>query len=826
MKQTNFNGAERAASHPLYFECSPDCWQNGFPVGNGQFGGVVFQPEGTIFELTCNRLDIWKRHFEPGLRLPFDEIRRLAKEDPAKLEVEIKKEHHVDTEPWFKPGGRMRLLLDELAGSPMEQLFDCRQTLDISTGEVTGSYELSGKAAERITFAAADMDVTATRIRDTYLHDAQIGTYLPLSVRLELYRLYDPDAEIIRSGVTDGGVCYIEFGFKEESRVILAAKADGVPWTLPVKSDMSVSIELILDYVNKPCAKEFTIYQTLLMSEDGSGDLLAEATAVLNRAVSRGFDELRRVTNDDWKKFFNKSGVTFDNPALEALWYNNLYQYGAQSRGTVAPGLFGLWNSERSAPWRGDYHGDINFAMYVWPLFVLNRPEMLAPPFTTCKKWFPTMRKEAKKNYGIDALRFPLACGPCGGDMTPSFYRLMQCSTGFYADMYRKAAEWNPDRDFVVNEIFPVLESAAEYYLHLTERGNDGKLHIGPSWAPEQGAIPAWNVSNDLGLIKPLWQAVVKYDKLYDLNSATAKKVAEALSEFPEYPQKDGEFLDSESESGRTDLCHPGYLACVIPGDDVDADTPLAEVAKKTLHAHLDYTVRKPLSGKIGSGCDLTWGWLFCAAVRLRDAEYAEKMLSEVGIADFIKSNAMFACIGGRLFNSIEEKRAKYNVPGAAPHCILSQTACIKGRERTNTMVQQGGALLYGTAECMLQSHNNQIKLFPCMIKSFGNQASFHNLAAAGGLTVSAEWKEGEIVWFEIVCGKENYSGTLRLFAPFEGMIGLERLNDETFKLELSPGEKISFGTPSEIKLHDKEIKYYSDMPIAYGKKGFYFDKI
>ena len=78
----------------------------------------------------------------------------------------------------------------------------------------------------------------------------------------------------------------------------------------------------------------------------------------------------------------------------------------------------------------------------------------------------------------------------------------------------------------------------------------------------------------------------------------------------------------------------------------------------------------------------------------------------------------------------------------------------------------------------------------------------------------------------EIVCGKENYSGTLRLFAPFEGMNGLERLNDETFKLELSPGEKISFGTPSEIKLHDKEIKYYSDMPIAYGKKGFYFDKI
>ena len=241
--------------------------------------------------------------------------------------------------------------------------------------------------------------------------------------------------------------------------------------------------------------------------------------------------------------------------------------------------------------------------------------------------------------------------------MTPSYYRLMQCSTGFYADMYRKAAEWNPDRDFIVNEIFPVLESAAEYYLHLTERGEDGKLHIGPSWAPEQGTIPAWNVSNDLGLIKPLWESVVKYDRIYKLNSEIAKKAAEALSEFPEYPQKDGEFLDSESESGRTDLCHPGYLACVIPGDDVDADSELADVAHKTLVCHLDHTCRKPLAGKIGSGCDLTWGWLFAAAVRMRDKSYANIMLKDVGLIDFVKSNGMFAFNGGRLFNSIEEKR-------------------------------------------------------------------------------------------------------------------------------------------------------------------------
>lgn len=816
-----FSGARRAASHPLIFESSPDCWQNGFPLGNGPFGGVIYQPEDTIFEFVCNRLDIWKRHFEPGFRVPFEEIRRLAKSDPEKLAEEIFREHHVPIEPWFKPGGRMRLCLDEFDSFRWQPLFDCSQTLDIASGEVIGRYELAGKEAERITFVAPDTDVAVTHVRDTYLHPAQFC--LPHTVRLELYRLYDPDARMIRSGVTDDGMCYIEFDFREESRVILAAKVEGVPWRQPAHSDMAASMELDLDYGSSPEPKSYTIYQTTLMSEDGSGDLAALAAETLDHAIARGWEELRRANRAYWQNFFDRSGVALENPALEALWYNNLYQYGAQSRGTVAPALFGLWNGERSAPWRGDYHGDINFAMYVWPLFVLNHPEMLEPSFATCRKWFPVMRQEAKKNYGIDALRFPLACGPCGGDMTPSCYRLMQCSTGFYADMYRKAAEWNPDRDFIVREIFPVLESCAEYYWHLTEEDDAGNLRIGPSWAPEQGIIPAWNVANDLGLIKPLWQAVVHYDRLYDLHSAVAGKVAAALARFPEYPQADGEFIDSASEAGRTILCHPGYLACIVPGDDVDADSPLAPVAVKTLHQHLDHTCRKPLAGNFGSGCDLTWGWMFCAAVRLRDKAFAEKILAEIALADFVKSNGMFAFIGGVVCGSVEEKRAKHDVEGSAAHCLLAQSTSVKGRERTMSMVQQAGAFMAGIMECLLQSHKNQVKLFPCVLESFGQQAAFYQLAAAGGLTVSAQWHQGVIRWFRICSGDQPYRGTLRLFAPADGVVDLASVGENTYQLELAPRSEISFGTPADLPAHRPEIKYYGRSPIGYGKSGHYF---
>ena len=112
----------------------------------------------------------------------------------------------------------------------------------------------------------------------------------------------------------------------------------------------------------------------------------------------------------------------------------------------------------------------------------------------------------------------------------------------------------------------------------------------------------------------------------------------------------------------------------------------LCDVAHKTLLEHLDHTCRKPLAGKIGSGCDLTWGWMLAAAIRLRDAEFANTMLEKVGLEDFVKANGMFAYIGGRVLKSIEEKRAAYDVKATQPHSITAKSACVRARDYTMIM--------------------------------------------------------------------------------------------------------------------------------------------
>lgn len=827
-------GPARAATHKLIFENSPENWQNGFPIGNGMFGGLVYQPEETVMEVAFTRNNHWRHNLKKWDRLTLSEMREIEKNAPGTLADRLAGEKRGKIEPCFKPGGRLRIMLDEFGGAPASYLFDRHQELDLEKGEVTGGYELCGKAMERVTIADQTSDVIATYIKDTFLHPAQINTYLSYTQRIELYRLYDPDVVVHRIGVTDEGVAYLEFGFGEELRTIIAFKVSGVVWHTPVVMGCSVSVEIDLDYINATGPQDYTVYQTMIVSEDGSGDLLAQAEAVLNRAEARGFEAIRQDNAAYWRSFWEQSGVALANPALEALYYNSLYQYGAQSRGDVAPALFGLWNAERSAPWCGRYTGDINVAMYCWPLAPINHPEMLECMFKTIERWIPVVREETRKTYEVDGLRFPAGCGLRGEETAPSMYRLMSCASGFYMDFYRKAAAYYPDKTQWRDRIFPVMLDAARFYVALADRDDNGQLRFGPSWSPEQGAIPAWNSNNDLGLIKPLWEAVVKMAAELGIENADVTKIAELLEEFPAYPQMDGEFIDSASEKGRTQLCHPGYLACVIPGDDVDADSELAPVAHKTLLEHLDHTCRKPLAGKIGSGCDLTWGWMLAAAVRLRDKQFANIMLKDVGLCDFVKSNAMFSYIGGRVFKSIEEKRRGYDVPDTQPHSLLGQPGCVKARDYGMIMVQSAGGFVFSLLETMLQSHKNQIKLFPCVLDVCGSAVSFHELKAEGGLTVSGAWSNGAVKYFKLQCGPYAYCGSLRWFDQPDaaelvcasGKV-LKKVADGTFELDLQPGEVIEWGDPAcacTVPEHAAGIKSYADdIAFDYGRKGTYY---
>ncbi len=850
MRQSKeFNeGPRRVASHALIFNDSPGTWQNGLPAGNGQFGGLFYQPEGTVLEFAFTRLDIWKRRLAGPGRMKLDRLKYLLEHDRAALDEELAREFHDSERPGFKPAGRLSVGLDSGHGYT---LFDKNMKLELDKGEISGSYEISSKAMQWSAVIDPDSDVAAIHLEDTYLHDLCRFKYSQL---VTLYRLPDAEARILRKGVTDGGVLFIEFDFGEKLRAVIAARTFGCKFSAVASSDYP-AINVQLDYElselamlkssmsteigqferEKPTKTSYDIFLTTVVDVDGdSGDLLSMAVDRLDRAVAEGFGKIRSRSRAFWRRFWRVSGIAIDNAAVEGLWYNNLYQLAATSRGSVAPGLFGLWNADSSAPWNGDYHGDINFSMYTWPLFALNHPELYECVFKTLKSWFPAMRRETKEYFGVAGLRFPQATGPEGREMSRGHYRTMRCSTGFYADNFWKWFLYDPDMGRLEKEILPVLESCARYYfIYCNDDGKDG-IRIGPSWAPEQGVFPAWNVANDLALFKSLFKAVVICNERLGRRSPTAEKARRILERFPEYPCKDGVFLDSGSSDGSSPLCHPSYLACVVPADEVDADSALAMIALKTLHTHFDRNFRKGLNGRIGVACDLTGSWMLAAAVRLGDAKYAEKILNEILITDFVKSNGMFSYIGGHAIASLRAKRNAYDVPGGQPHALLAQTANVHGREHTMSMVQIGAAMLSSVMESMLQSHGGVVRLFPAPLKMLGKRQAFYRLAAEGGLAVSAGMSAGShLAWFEIECGKYAWDGALRVYdtglhgsleVDVNGKrIALETTGHGNYILHLEPGDVVRWNGGSNVRFvprHARGVRNYGgDCPVGYGVK-------
>jgi hypothetical protein len=110
-------GPARAASHRLIFENSPENWQAGFPIGNGDFGGLVFQPPESLVEIAFTRLDNWHHNLTPWQRLTLDELRKISAENPEVLPGLLAKERRCGDEPIFKPGGRLRVWQEEFGGT-------------------------------------------------------------------------------------------------------------------------------------------------------------------------------------------------------------------------------------------------------------------------------------------------------------------------------------------------------------------------------------------------------------------------------------------------------------------------------------------------------------------------------------------------------------------------------------------------------------------------------------------------------------------------------------------------------------------------------------
>ena len=226
-------------------------------------------------------------------------------------------------------------------------------------------------------------------------------------------------------------------------------------------------------------------------------DWKGKVSTVAARAGSKGYAALRKAHLDDYHALYNRLSLNVGNttpelptdelfvryskgeydPAADVLYF----QYGryltiASSRpGLDLPSnLQGLWNDSNMPPWQSDIHSNINVQMHYWPAEPTNLAEC-HEPFTRY------IYNESQLHDSWKKMAVELDCGGWALKTQNNIFGYSDWNWNRPANAWYCMHVWDkylfdPQRDYLEQEAYPVMKSACRFWLDRLIVDDDGKL--------------------------------------------------------------------------------------------------------------------------------------------------------------------------------------------------------------------------------------------------------------------------------------------------------------------------------------------------------------
>ena len=492
-----------------------------------------------------------------------------------------------------------------------------------------------------------------------------------------------------------------------------------------------------------------------------------------------------------WKDYWNKSGVSLSDKFLERTWYHNLYFFNcATKEGVTTPGLFANWSFNKiGTAWHGDYHMNYNTQQPFWLPFSTNHLEKNIPYVDLVEFLMDVSQKWAKEYYGLPGAYFPHSAYPV--DMTMNPYPVPHWGWEIFETPWAVQGLWwhylySKDIDFLRDRAYAPIKAAVEFlvgYMKRTEaRGeqwNDDKYHVFPAIPPELYALrPGFMYNNDctmdLTLIKFIFKAFQVATTDLDLQKAEKQllnDVEDILNNLPEYPTAltpdNKEVLVAvPGEHSQAVYNVPNALATVFPGEDygLHSDEKTMELLKNTFDNRQNE-----------GGNDIVFYNLQAARIGMLDLERFKRQVNYSLMPNGTSSDRVMQ-VHGRY-----RDQSNYGF-----------------MDRMGVWFENF-ALPVVINECLMQSYNGTIRLFPNW--PMEKDANFHKLRAAGAFLVSASLKDGKVSKIEIL---SEAGSQLNIILPWKNSTmknekGETHIKSNQFETKTKKGEKLIFTPQSGL---------------------------
>jgi alpha-L-fucosidase 2 len=518
--------------------------------------------------------------------------------------------------------------------------------------------------------------------------------------------------------------------------------------------------------------------------QEGLNTVVAAERPETGFPQSGQFTAVLEQSRSIWRDYWNKSGVRLGDPFLERMWYHNLYFLNCATKdGTTTPGLFANWSFNKiGTAWHGDYHMNYNTQQPFWVTFSSNHLEKNLPYVDLIEKLMPVSRRWAREYYELPGAYFPHSAYPVEMTMNPypvPTWGWEICETPWAVQGLWWHYLYSGDTEFLRTRAYEPIKAAVQFlaaYMKRPEASGppwpDNKFHIFPTVPPElYGLRPGfkynYDCNVDLALTKFVFQAFLEASRVLQRDAQEKTLLDDLkliLSRFPEYPtarsKEYGQVLVSvPDEHDQVVYNVPIALFTVFPGEDhgLHSDPATMEILRNTFRHQQNE-----------GGNDLVLLNLQAARIGLLDLERFKRHVNYSLMPN------------GTASDRVMQVHGRYQ-----------DTKDYGYMDRMGVWFENF-ALPVVVNECLLQSYNGLIRLFPNW--PMHQDAEFHQLRAVGAFLISAVLQEGTVRQVEIT---SEAGGTLRILLPWrEGgtvvtRAGTRPLRGGLLELKTTAGEVI-----------------------------------